>query len=58
VKNLTQYKFSSYDTLSRDNKTILCRNELMEWFGGRNRFIKYHTEMKNNLFNDDYMIED
>jgi hypothetical protein len=58
IKDLTQYKFSSYNTLYGNNKTNLCRNELMEWFGGKNDFIKYHTEMKSNLFNDDYMVED
>lgn len=58
IKDLTQYKFSSYNTLYGNNKTNLCRNELMECFGGKNNFIKYHTEMKSNLFNDDYMVED
>ena len=58
LKDLARYTFSSYDTLCGENETILCRNELMEWFGGKNRFINYHTEMKRNSFNDDYMIED
>lgn len=58
LKDLARYTFSSYDTLCGENETMLCRNELMEWFGGKNRFISYHTEMKRNSFNDDYMIED
>jgi len=58
IKDLTQYKFSSYTTLCGKDKTNLCRDELMEWFGGKNNFIKYHIEMKNNFFNDDYLIEE
>jgi len=58
TKDLTHYKFSSYSDLCGNHKTSLCREELMEWFGGKNNFIKYHTEMKSNIFNDDYMIED
>jgi REP element-mobilizing transposase RayT len=57
IKDLTQYKFSSYNILCGNNNTILCRDELMEWFGGKEKFISYHTEMKRNVFNDDYLIE-
>jgi REP element-mobilizing transposase RayT len=58
IKDLTQYKFSSFNTLCSDNITKLCRNEVIDWFGGKNNFIKFHKEMKNNFFNDDYMIEE
>jgi putative transposase len=58
TKNLTQYNFSSYNSLCGNNKSILCRDELMEWFGGKDKFIKYHMEMRKNVFNDDYIIED
>ena len=58
TKDLTQYKFSSYNSLCGNNKTILCRDELMEWFGGKNNFIEYHTEMKSKVFSDDYIIDD
>jgi REP element-mobilizing transposase RayT len=58
IKDLTQYKFSSYNALCGNNKTNLCRTDVMEWFGGKNNFMKYHTEMKNKVFNNDYLIED
>jgi REP element-mobilizing transposase RayT len=58
TKDLTQFKFSSYNVLCGNNKTSLNRDELLEWFGGQDKFIKYHIEMKRNIFNDNYMIED
>lgn len=58
IKDLTQYKFSSYNILCGNNETNLCRTDVMEWFGGKNNFMKYHTEMKSKVFNDDYLIED
>jgi REP element-mobilizing transposase RayT len=32
IKDLTQYKFSSFNTLCSDNTTKLCRNEVIDWF--------------------------
>jgi REP element-mobilizing transposase RayT len=58
VKDLREYKFSSFNALYGYHKTNLCRDEVMEWFGGRNNFIKYHIEMKHNYFSDNYIIED
>ena len=58
VKDLRDYKFSSYDSLSGNNKTKLCRDELIEWFGGKENFISYHSEMKRSYFSDNYIIED
>ena len=58
VRDLTKYNFSSFNILIGNDKTNLRREELMEWFGGKNKFVKYHIEMKNKVYNNDYMIED
>jgi len=58
VDDLTKYKFSSYNSLVSDKETKLCRDEVMDWFGGKNYFIEYHTEMKRNYFSYDFVIED
>ncbi len=42
--DLTEWKWSSFHSLISDNPTTLLRNELMEWFGGREQFIKTHLE--------------
>lgn len=57
VIDLRQYPYCSFNELIGNNRTILCRNETMEWFGGKEKFIKYHIEMK-NYFSEKFIIED
>ena len=58
VKDLRQYQFSSYNSFVGNNRTKLCRNEVIEWFGGRKNFISFHSDNKKSYFSDDYLIED
>ncbi len=58
VKDLKKYKFSSYNNLISNDKTILCRDEVMEWFGGRGNFIDYHSQTKDRNFSNEYLIEE
>ncbi len=58
VTDLKKYKFSSYNKLIGSDKTILRRDEVMEWFGGRGNFIDYHSQMKDRNFSDEYLIEE
>jgi hypothetical protein len=36
------YKHSSYRVLLADSPTFLQRNEVFDWFGGRESFESYH----------------
>ena len=58
IKDLTTYRFSSYKSLAGNKETKLCRDEVMEWFGGKRNFIEFHTETKRNYFIDNFIIED
>jgi putative transposase len=44
AKNFMQYEWSSWHSLISTAQTLLLRNELLEWFGGKEQFIKIHTE--------------
>ncbi len=44
VKDFRDYPHSSYHTLLHTAPTILKRNEVLNWFGGKNEFEKFHLE--------------
>lgn len=44
-KDLTNYKWSSYQAIISDKPTNVKREEVLDWFGGRERFITAHKEM-------------
>jgi REP element-mobilizing transposase RayT len=43
VENFEIYPYSSYKSILSDKPTLLQREKLLNWFGGRDKFIKYHT---------------
>ena len=43
VKNPFSYTFSSYQTLSNSQPTLLNREQVLEWFDGRDNFIDFHN---------------
>ncbi len=44
-KDFENYKWSSYRTILSDKSTLLRRDELLQYFGGKEQFIKMHKEM-------------
>ena len=44
AKSIGTWKYDSYQSLISVAPTALLRNELMEWFGGREAFIKFHQQ--------------
>jgi putative transposase len=58
TSDLTKYKFSSYSLLAGDKSTKLCRDEVIDWFGGRENFVNYHIDMKRKKIDDSFVIED
>ena len=43
-KNFQDYPWSSYNSILSDKPTHLKREEVLDWFGGRELFIKIHKE--------------
>jgi REP element-mobilizing transposase RayT len=42
VKNISQWKFSSYNILCSEEGTFLARQKTIGWFGGVEEFRKFH----------------
>lgn len=44
VKSIDKWLWSSYHSLTSNSSTILKREELLDFFGGREAFIKFHQQ--------------
>ncbi len=44
--NFTNYKWSSYQAMLSQSPTSLRRDEVLNWFGGKNKFVELH---RNNV---------
>ncbi|MBY0434311.1 MAG: hypothetical protein K2U26_09395 [Cyclobacteriaceae bacterium] len=51
VKDLVNWRWSSWHSYLTESPTKLQRQEVLEWFGGREQFIKLHEEMT-SYYND------
>ena len=49
VKNMEDYKYSSYASYLSKKESILNRHEVLEWFGGLDGFIDDHKIMLDDL---------
>ena len=58
VPDFKKYKYSSFSLLSGEKETKLCRSEVMDWFGGKDNFMKYHLEKDRKNYDYSFMIED
>lgn len=58
VKNFDSYTWSSYHRILKPSPSLLKKSEVLEWFGGYNFFVEFHTLAKVNweLLNE-VMIE-
>ena len=45
VKNMDDYKYSSYPAYLSNKVTMLDKHEVLEWFGGLDAFIQHHEIM-------------
>ncbi|MBC3787118.1 hypothetical protein [Spirosoma utsteinense] len=46
------YPHSSYLAYLSDKPTLLKRQAVLDWFGGKQQFINFHEGMKNETFGD------
>ncbi len=44
VKNMNDWKFSSYESILSTKNTHLKRDEVLNWFGGREEYLKCHEQ--------------
>ena len=56
-KDFENYYWSSYQSILSDQPTYLKREEVLEWFGGRERFIKTHRENANHYYDHSLGLE-
>ena len=57
-KDFTKYQWSSWQTMISVNPTQLCRQEVLEWFGGLEPFIDAHKGMTDYYYGSDVAIEE
>jgi len=51
IRHLELWHYSSYKAIISNTPARLLRNELLNWFGGREQFINFHKrEFKSNDF--------
>ena len=44
TKAIGQWPFDSFNSLLGEKKTSLLRNEVLDWFGNKTEFIKFHQQ--------------
>jgi REP element-mobilizing transposase RayT len=49
ISDFRNYQYSFYNSILSLQKTRIQREEVLEWFGGREHFIKYHLDRKEEL---------
>ena len=57
-KDFTSHKWTSWHTILSDKPTTLKRNEVLEWFGGLQKFVEIHKAMTEYYYNCEVAIED
>ncbi len=53
TKDFTIFKWSSYQSILSNLPTNIKRKEVLDWFGGRDQFIKAHKEMSEYFYEHD-----
>ncbi len=56
TNDFTNYQYSSYKSFLSSMPTLLEREMVLEWFGDKERFIKYHRSHQVNIPTD-FLIE-
>ncbi len=57
INDFRNYKHSSYLSILSELPTVLKRSEVLEWFGGRNFFEKYHDKYRQSLLENIKFLE-
>ncbi|MCF8232072.1 MAG: hypothetical protein K9J27_07780 [Bacteroidales bacterium] len=57
-EDFRSYYFSSYRSLISDRATSLARKDVLDWYGGKNEFVEFHSYLKNIKISEKLAIED
>jgi hypothetical protein len=57
-KDFTKYPWSSWQTMLSVNPTNICRQEVLDWFGGLQPFIDAHLSMTEYYYGSNVSIEE
>jgi hypothetical protein len=57
-RNFAEWHWSSWHSLLSETSTKLKRNEVLEWFGGKEKMIQTHNEMVAYYYSCENEIED
>ncbi|MEO8770545.1 MAG: hypothetical protein ABI402_10685 [Ferruginibacter sp.] len=58
VKYFEEHKWTSYHSIVSEKHTILLRDEIIDWFGSKEEFIKTHRELIEYYYGFSGSIED
>ena len=50
VKEYHQHPFSSYNAFTQNKKTLMAKEEVLDWYGGLEGFLNYHQVYKDTFF--------
>jgi putative transposase len=57
-KNFKDYIWSSWKSMTSSNSTKLCRQEVLDWFGGLEHFVQAHNSLTEFYYGGDVSIEE
>ena len=57
-KDFTLYKWSSWYSITGNKPTLLCKEQVLDWFGGLSRFVEVHKSQSQFYYASDIAIED
>ncbi|MDX2190245.1 MAG: hypothetical protein SFY32_10300 [Bacteroidota bacterium] len=58
VDDFKDWEWSSYERILIEKPTKLKKNEVLNWFGNKNEFVKFHGQNQKLESNDKMFIED
>ena len=53
-----EWKWSSYKRILQDKFTKLRKEEVINWFGGKDSYIQYHAELQESMLKEKLVIEE
>jgi putative transposase len=57
-RNFKEYAWSSWKSITSSNPTKLCRQEVLDWFGGLERFVEAHNSLTEFYYGGEISIEE
>ena len=58
VKDFNSYAWTSYPRYLADHPSKLPRSEVLDLFGGKEQFVRWHESVQEDLDDADWMIEE